>query len=204
MQHEGSSHGSAKTSTFGLRKSLSDCAAVSKYTVQNTGQLSYIKCVNRNNSLVCHTVVSGTCSLHHYLKYYTRRLLCIILVFLEKLSLCFHFHIMPLISYARKITKNQVFSAHDSHFFNVMWTWMTKLLSVTRKHVLLRMSVYGSICHCEQLFSLIKNVTSRTRMHLNDNAWDGCKQIITEIKPDIERLLNKGDVKCLNDDRFVK
>jgi hypothetical protein len=54
------------------------------------------------------------------------------------------------------------------------------------------MSVFGCNCRCEQLFSLMKSVISRTRTRLTDGHLEGCMLIVTtEIKPDIERLLNQ-------------
>jgi hypothetical protein len=52
-------------------------------------------------------------------------------------------------------------------------------------------SVFGS----EQVFSLMKNIKSRTRMHLTDEHLEGCaggmSNAATEIKPDIERPLKQ-------------
>jgi hypothetical protein len=53
------------------------------------------------------------------------------------------------------------------------------------------LSVFGSTHHGEQLFSLMKNINSETRMHLTDEHLQGCMKIATEIKPDTERLLKQ-------------
>jgi hypothetical protein len=45
---------------------------------------------------------------------------------------------------------------------------------------------------CEQLFSLMKNVRSRTRTRLTDKHLDGCMRIATrEIETILERLLKQ-------------
>jgi hypothetical protein len=53
------------------------------------------------------------------------------------------------------------------------------------------MSVFGSIYHCEQLFSLMKTVT---KIHLTDErTLGGSMQIATaKIKPGTERLLKEN------------
>jgi hypothetical protein len=53
-------------------------------------------------------------------------------------------------------------------------------------------SVFGSNYRCEQLFSLIKNVKSKTRTRLTDQHLQGCMRIATtEIKPDTEKLIKQ-------------
>jgi hypothetical protein len=55
------------------------------------------------------------------------------------------------------------------------------------KSQLLMFSVFRS----EQVFSFIKNVKSRTEIHVIDEHLERCARIATEIKPDIERLLKQ-------------
>jgi hypothetical protein len=57
-----------------------------------------------------------------------------------------------------------------------------------KNHVLVISSLYDSNYWCEQLFSLMKEIKSRTRMHLTNEHLVGCMQITTEIKPDVERF----------------
>jgi hypothetical protein len=58
--------------------------------------------------------------------------------------------------------------------------------------------VSGTTCLCEQLYTLMKNVKSRTRMCLTDKHLEGCIQIATkEIKPDIEKLLKQKQYQVL-------
>jgi hypothetical protein len=53
-------------------------------------------------------------------------------------------------------------------------------------------SVFDSKHLCEQLFSLMKNVKSRTRTRLTEEYLEGCMRIATsEIEYDIERLLKQ-------------
>jgi hypothetical protein len=53
-------------------------------------------------------------------------------------------------------------------------------------------SVSVSNYRCEQLFSLMKNVKSRTMTHLTDEHLEGCMRIATaEVKPDIERTFKQ-------------
>jgi hypothetical protein len=54
-------------------------------------------------------------------------------------------------------------------------------------------SVFGNTQHCEQLCicSLVKNVRLGTTVPLTAKHLKGCMQNATEIKPDIERLINK-------------
>jgi hypothetical protein len=50
------------------------------------------------------------------------------------------------------------------------------------------MPVFGSNYCCEQLFSSMKNVKSRTRIYLTNEHIKGCMQITTtDIKPDISQ-----------------
>jgi hypothetical protein len=49
-------------------------------------------------------------------------------------------------------------------------------------------AVFGSNYRCEQVFSLMTEVRSRTRTRLNGAHLMGCMQIATGIKPDIEKL----------------
>jgi hypothetical protein len=52
-----------------------------------------------------------------------------------------------------------------------------------RKDVLLVPSVFGSNYRCGQLYSLMKNVRSRSRTRLTDEHLEGCVRIATtEIK----------------------
>jgi hypothetical protein len=54
------------------------------------------------------------------------------------------------------------------------------------------LSVFDSSYHCEQLYSLMKNVKSRTMKRLPDKHLDRCMRIATtEIKSDIEGLFKQ-------------
>jgi membrane protein insertase Oxa1/YidC/SpoIIIJ len=44
----------------------------------------------------------------------------------------------------------------------------------TRKYALLMSSVFGSTYHCEQLFSLMKSIKLRSKMHLTDEHMKVC------------------------------
>jgi hypothetical protein len=58
-------------------------------------------------------------------------------------------------------------------------------------------SVFVSNYRCEQLFSLMNNVKSRTRTRLTDEHLEGCMRIaMTQIKPDTDRLIKQK--QCLN------
>lgn len=51
-----------------------------------------------------------------------------------------------------------------------------------RTEALLMLSLFGGTHYSEQLFSVMKNVKSRTRMHLTDEYLEGCMRItIAEI-----------------------
>jgi hypothetical protein len=52
-------------------------------------------------------------------------------------------------------------------------------------------SVSGSNYRCEQLFSLMKNVKSRSRTRLTDEHLEGRMLIATEINHDKEKLLKQ-------------
>jgi hypothetical protein len=53
-------------------------------------------------------------------------------------------------------------------------------------------SVFGNTYLCEQIFSLIKKVISRTKLRLTDEHVEERTQMATgKIKPDIERLLKQ-------------
>jgi hypothetical protein len=61
---------------------------------------------------------------------------------------------------------------------------------MSEKNVLLMPSVFGSYCQCEQLFSLMKNVKSRSGTCLTDEHSVGNMLItVAGIKPDVERSL---------------
>jgi hypothetical protein len=73
-----------------------------------------------------------------------------------------------------------------------------------RKHVLLMSSVFGSSYRCEQLFSIMKNVRSRTRTRLTDEHLDGCMRIATtEIKRILKDYCRKSSAKYLTMIEFV-
>jgi hypothetical protein len=58
-----------------------------------------------------------------------------------------------------------------------------------RKHALLMPPVFGSTYHCEQFFSLMKNVKSRIRTCLTDENFQECMNITKrEIQADIDGL----------------
>jgi hypothetical protein len=51
--------------------------------------------------------------------------------------------------------------------------------------------VFGSNSSCEQPFSLMMDVVSRSRSRLTDKHLEGYKRIATEIKPDTEGVLKE-------------
>jgi hypothetical protein len=69
-----------------------------------------------------------------------------------------------------------------------------KWLPDIRKYTFLMPSVFGGTCRCEQLYSLVKNVKSRTRKRLTDERLVGCTRIPTEIKHDIEKITQSKSI----------
>lgn len=60
-----------------------------------------------------------------------------------------------------------------------------KVVSWDQRTRIWMMSVFGSACRFDQLFSAMKNVKWRPRMRLTDKRLEGCMRIATEFKPDI-------------------
>jgi hypothetical protein len=74
-----------------------------------------------------------------------------------------------------------------------------------RKHVLLMSSVFGSDYRCEQLFSWMQNVKSRSRTRLTDEHLEGCTRMATTgIITDAERLLKQNQCHTLHLDLRCK
>jgi hypothetical protein len=67
-----------------------------------------------------------------------------------------------------------------------------KKLPDIKKHALLMSPLFGSIHHCEQVFTVMKSVESRATTHHTDEHLEESMRIVTtEIKPEIERLLRQ-------------
>jgi hypothetical protein len=65
---------------------------------------------------------------------------------------------------------------------------LKKYLPDVRKRDLLMSSVFGSACRYEQLFNLMKNVKSRTRMRLTDGTLGGDAYELQQQKLNLSSL----------------
>jgi hypothetical protein len=70
-----------------------------------------------------------------------------------------------------------------------------------RKHALLISSVFGSNCHCEQLFDLMKNVKSGIRARLTaEHLEDACESQYQKLNLKLKDYSSKSSVKYLTND----